>query len=85
MAIEIENSNLLFTEFVNHMRGYDLNEKYGTAAMLINIELKFPVFQYLSRAPVKSTFLRNFMLVAFTDVGSAWNKIQLQEKEYNIH
>ena len=73
VANEIDNSNLLFTEFVNHMRGYDLNEKYGTAAMLINIELKFPVFQYLSRFPVKSTFLRNFMLVAFTDVGTAWD------------
>ena len=81
VANEIDNSNLLFTEFVNHMRGYDLNEKYGTAAMLINIELKFPVFQYLSRAPVKSTFLRNFMLVAFTDVGSAWNgKIPITRK-----
>ena len=73
VANDIDNSNLLFTEFVNHMRGYDLNEKYGTAAMLINIELKFPVFQYLSRFPVKSIFLRNFMLIAFTDIGSAWD------------
>ena len=73
IANEIDNSNLLFTEFVNHMRGYDLNEKYGNAALLVNMELKFPVFQYLSRFPVKSTFLRNFMLVAFTDIGSAWD------------
>jgi len=81
VANEIDNSNLLFTEFVNHMRGYDLNEKYGTAALLINMELKFPVFQYLSRFPVKSTFLRNFMLVAFMDIGSAWDgKIPITRK-----
>ncbi len=81
VANEIDNSNLLFTEFVNHMRGYDLNEKYGTAALLINMELKFPVYQYLSRFPVKSTFLRNFMLVAFMDIGSAWDgKIPITRK-----
>jgi hypothetical protein len=81
VANEIDNSNLLFTEFVNQMRGYDLNEKYGTAALLVNMELKFPVFQYLSRFPVKSTFLRNFMLVAFTDIGSAWDgKIPITRK-----
>ena len=81
VANEIDNSNLLFTEFVNHMRGYDLNEKYGTAALLVNMELKFPVFQYLSRFPVKSTFFRNFMLVAFTDIGSAWDgKIPITRK-----
>ena len=49
---DIDNSNLLFTEFVTNMRGFNFNEKFGNAAFLFNAELRVPLFQYFSRAPV---------------------------------
>lgn len=66
------NSNILFTEFVTNLRGYDYNELFGSNALLFNAELRFPVFRYFSNAPIASTFLRNFQLIGFYDIGSAW-------------
>ena len=40
--------------------------------MVINSELRFPVFQFFSKTPLSSGFLKNFQLVAFGDVGTAW-------------
>jgi hypothetical protein len=40
--------------------------------MVINSELRLPVFQYFSQKPVKSQFLSNFMVVGFFDIGTAW-------------
>lgn len=68
-----DNSDLLFTEFVTNLRGFDLNEAYGTSSLVFNAELRFPVFRYFSRAPITNNFLRNFQLIGFYDVGSAWS------------
>ncbi len=70
---DIYNGNLLFTEFVTNLRGFAFSELYGNSAFLFNTELRFPVFQYFSRGPINSTFLRNFILIGFFDLGSAWN------------
>lgn len=67
-----DNSNLLFTEFVTNLRGFDLNEAFGNNALIFNAELRFPVFRYFSRAPISSNFLRNFQVIGFYDMGSAW-------------
>lgn len=67
-----DNSSILFSEFVTNLRGYDYNEMFGASSLLFNTEMRFPVFQYLSKAPLSSTFLRNFIAIAFFDVGSAW-------------
>lgn len=72
MANSLDNSNLLFTEFVTGLRGFDFNELYGTNALTFNAELRLPLFRYLSNAPISSTFLRNFELMAFYDLGTAW-------------
>ncbi len=67
-----DNSNLLFTEFVTNLRGFDLNEAYGNNALVFNAELRFPLFRYFSRGPITSNFLRNFQVIGFYDIGSAW-------------
>ncbi|WP_258102558.1 outer membrane protein assembly factor [Marinoscillum sp. MHG1-6] len=69
----LENSNILFTEFVTNLRGFDYNEAFGTNAFVFNAELRVPVFRYFSRGPIASNFLRNFQLVGFYDLGTAWN------------
>ncbi|MEP4535301.1 MAG: translocation protein TolB [Cyclobacteriaceae bacterium] len=68
-----DNSNILFTEFVTNLRGFDLNEAYGSNALVFNAELRVPLFRYFSRAPITSNFLRNFQLIGFYDFGSAWS------------
>lgn len=67
-----DNSNIVFTEFVN-LRGYDYNEAFGTNTLAFNGELRFPVFRYFSKGPISSTFLRNFQIIGFYDVGTVWN------------
>ena len=68
----INNSDILFTEFVTNLRGFDYNEVYGTNSLLFNAELRLPLFRYLSSAPISSAFLRNFQIIGFYDVGTAW-------------
>jgi outer membrane protein assembly factor BamA len=54
------------------MRGFDYNIRNGNSYALINTEIRFPVFATLINAPIRSEFIRNFQLVGFTDVGTAW-------------
>ncbi len=69
---DIDNSDLFFNEFVTNLRGLDYNEAFGSDALVINSELRLPLFQYLSNGPIKSNFLRNFQVIGFVDIGSVW-------------
>jgi WD40-like Beta Propeller Repeat len=66
------NEDLLFMEFATALRGFPLNYAFGENFGLINVELRFPIFQFLSTKPISSSFFRNLQLVGFTDVGSSW-------------
>lgn len=68
----VENSNILFADFVD-LRGYDYDEIRGRNVITFTTELRIPLFSYLSRGNITSNFVRNFQMVAFYDVGSAWN------------
>lgn len=68
----IENSNILFADFVD-LRGYDYDEIRGRNVITFTTELRIPLFSYLTRGNITSNFVRNFQLVGFYDVGSAWN------------
>lgn len=67
-----DNSDILFNEFVTNLRGLDLNEAYGSDALVLNTELRIPLFLYLTNGPIKSNFLRNFQIIGFADIGSVW-------------
>ncbi len=68
----VENSNILFADFVD-LRGYDYDEIRGRNVITFTTELRIPLFSYLSRGNITSNFVRNFQLVGFYDIGSAWN------------
>ena len=70
---EVDNTDLLFNEFATNLRGLDFNEANGTDALIINSELRFPIFQYFTNAPIQSNFLRNFQIIGFFDMGSVWS------------
>ncbi len=56
-----------------NMRGFTQNVANGNNNLVINSEVRFPVFTTLLNRPINNAFLRNFQLVQFVDLGTAWN------------
>lgn len=75
----VENSNILFADFVD-LRGYNYDEIRGRNVITFTSELRIPLFSYLTRGNITSNFIRNFQLVGFYDIGSAWNDFAPWEK-----
>lgn len=55
-----------------NLRGFQGNIRNGNSFALVNTELRVPIFKYFSRH-IRSGFFRNFQLVGFFDVGTAWS------------
>ncbi|MFC5411675.1 hypothetical protein ACFPMF_20300 [Larkinella bovis] len=72
MPVNRDNRDVFFLELAAPLRGFRLGKLTGTSHMLANAEFRLPVIRYLHRGPVTSNFLRNFQLVAFSDIGTAW-------------
>lgn len=68
----IDNRDIFFSEFATNLRGFNLNRLSGTNYVLGNLELRVPLVKYLYRGPITSNFLRNFQIVGFSDIGTAW-------------
>ncbi|MGK0388936.1 MAG: hypothetical protein ACI94Y_001669 [Maribacter sp.] len=54
------------------LRGFKTNIRNGNSFFLGNVEMRVPVFKYFYKKPIKSSIIRNFQLVGFFDVGTAW-------------
>jgi Tol biopolymer transport system component len=67
------SQNYYFQTLATNMRGFDQNIRNGNSFALINSEIRFPVFKYFLNRPIKSDFVRNFQIIGFGDVGTAWN------------
>lgn len=61
-----------FQALATNMRGFIQNIRNGNSFALINSELRIPVFQYLINKPIRSDFIRNFQIIGFGDIGTAW-------------
>jgi hypothetical protein len=55
-----------------NLRGFPQNVSNGNNALVINSEIRLPVFTTLFNKPINNAFLRNFQLVQFFDLGAAW-------------
>jgi len=66
------SQNYAYQTLATNMRGFNQNIRNGNSFVVINSELRFPVFQYFSKAPISSGFLRSFQVVGFGDIGTAW-------------
>jgi len=62
-----------FQSLAVNIRGFNQNVANGNNAAVINSELRLPVFSTLLNKPINNAFLRNFQLVQFFDLGTAWN------------
>jgi hypothetical protein len=65
--------NYVFQAVATDMRGFVQNARNGNKFCLINAELRWPLFRYLINRPLSSSFLDNFQVVGFSDIGTAWS------------
>lgn len=66
------NQHYAYQTLATNMRGFNQNIRNGNSFVVINSELRFPVFQYFSKTPISSGFLRSFQIIGFGDIGTAW-------------
>ncbi|MCX6275117.1 MAG: hypothetical protein NTV09_07910 [Bacteroidetes bacterium] len=66
------SQNYAYQAVATNMRGFDQNIRNGNSFALFNSEIRVPIFKYLLNRPIKSDFVRNFQVVTFGDVGTAW-------------
>lgn len=64
--------NYRYQALASPMRGFFNNSRNGTNFMVLNAEIRFPVFRYFAKTPIKNDFMQNFQIVTFGDIGSAW-------------
>jgi hypothetical protein len=67
-------SDLFFTDFATTMRGFNINKQSGTSHLLLNLELRIPIAEYLTSGPVTSNFLKNLQFTVFSDIGTTWSE-----------
>lgn len=56
-----------------NLRGFIQNVANGNNAVVINSEIRVPVFTSFINRPINNAFIRNFQVVQFVDLGTAWN------------
>jgi hypothetical protein len=62
-----------FQSLTLNMRGYNQNIANGNNAIVFNSEFRLPVFATFIENPINNAFVRNFQLIQFFDLGTAWN------------
>jgi len=76
--------NYRYHALAANMRGFSQNIRRGTNFAVINSEIRFPVFKYFIKRPIRSKFIRNFQFIGFTDIGTAWNGWDPWGKENSV-
>jgi len=66
------DKNYTYQTIASNMRGFTQNIRNGNSFTLINSEFRFPLFRYFYNRPLRSQVLNNFQIVAFGDIGTAW-------------
>ncbi len=66
------DQNYAYQTLATNMRGFFQNIRNGNSFAVANTELRFPLFKYFSKRPIRSDFLQNFQVIAFGDLGTAW-------------
>ena len=79
VILDASNNSLIndiyFTEYAWPLRGARFGERFGYAASLFNIEVRFPFINYLALGfPLKMIF-GNIRGHAFVDIGAAWQSL----------
>ena len=82
------SQNYAYQTLATNMRGFQQNIRNGNNFVVLNSELRFPVFSYFSNRPINLKFIKDFQIVAFGDIGTAWtgwNPYDPSNSLYNTH
>ena len=82
------SQNFVYQTLATNMRGFSQNIRNGNNFVVLNSELRFPVFSYFMNRPINMKFIRDFQIVAFGDLGTAWtgwNPYNPSNSLYNTH
>ncbi len=66
------SQNYSYQTLAVNLRGYNQNVANGNNNIIINSELRLPVFTTLMNKPINNAFIRNFQIIQFFDFGTAW-------------
>lgn len=69
----LTGSEYAFQTIASPVRGFYRNSRAGNKFVLMNMEVRVPLFAYLIQKPITSEFFRSIMLIGFVDIGTAWN------------
>ncbi|MBL0198634.1 MAG: hypothetical protein IPP81_00225 [Chitinophagaceae bacterium] len=67
------DQNYAFESLTVNMRGFIQNVANGNNAVVINSEFRLPVVSTFFNRTINNSFLNNFQIVQFIDLGTAWN------------
>jgi hypothetical protein len=66
------DQNYAYQTLATNMRGFYQNVRNGNSFAVLNSEIRFPVFRYLYKRPIRADFIQNFQVIIFGDLGTAW-------------
>jgi hypothetical protein len=66
------SQNYAYQTLATNMRGFQQNIRNGNNFVVLNSELRFPLFSYFMNRPINMKFIKDFQVVAFGDLGTAW-------------
>ncbi len=64
--------NYVFQSIGTNMRGFNQNIRNGNSFVVINEELRIPIFRVFTKKIIASEFFKNFQVIGFYDAGIAW-------------
>ncbi len=81
-----QDNDYAFQSLAVNMRGFIQNVASGNNAIVLNSEFRLPVFATFLNRQINNAFIRNFQIIQFVDLGTAWNgtysKIRRPEVTY---
>ena len=66
------DQNYAFQSLAQQMRGFPQNTRNGNSYLVLNSELRVPLLSAFSKSNNQSKFLLSLEMVAFVDIGTAW-------------
>ncbi len=78
------DQNYTYQTLATNLRGFTQNIRNGNSFAVVNSELRFPVFKYFSKKPIKSDFFNNFQIIGFGDIGTAWTGVSPWDKDNSL-
>ncbi len=80
-----DETHYVYQTLATNMHGFDQNIRNGNTFLLFNSEVRWPLFQYLINRPISGEFLKNFQIVGFCDVGTAWTGLSPYSDENALY